>query len=112
MICSRVGWIRLRWPTRSAGQMRSSGTDSIAARLPLTWVSCRGSRWISYSRWRLVCCMAAPVQEQLVDVRGVRGGLQGLAEVAVAEQLRQFGQQLEMGLVRLLGHEEHEQQAD
>ena len=46
-----------------------------------------------------------------MDMSRVRCVLQRFAEFAVAEHLREFGQQLQVGFIGLLGHQQHEQHA-
>ena len=69
--------------------MRSSATDSVASSRPLTWVSSRCPRSVSNSRATLVCRIAAPVHEHLMDMCCIRGVQQLFAESAIAEHLRQ-----------------------
>ena len=47
-----------------------------------------------------------------MDLRGIRGAVQGLAELAVAEHLRELGEPLQVGFVGLLGYQQHEQHVD
>src|SRR5574337_1302617 len=104
--------MRLRWPTRSAGQMRSSVTEMRASRRPHRWLSCSRLRLASNSCATLVWRIGPPVRKQGVDGRAVRCAAQGFSEAPLAEHLGKFGKELQMLLVGLLWHQQHEQQAD
>jgi hypothetical protein len=52
-----------------------------------------------------------PIRDQLVHLGGVGFGLQALAQLAVAQHLGDFGQDLEVALGRRLGHQQEDQQA-
>src|SRR5476651_666784 len=108
----RLGWIRLRWPTRAAASalLRRTGTGSPPR--PLTQLKPSFAALASYSRAMLVCSIGLPCADVLVqDARVICAG-QLLAQFLVGKHLRQFGQNLQVLLGGLLRHQQDEQQVD
>src|SRR5262245_1723416 len=108
----RFGWMRFRWPTNAADSVASWRMTAPPPALPRIQESRSRSRLSSWSRATLVCNIRLPRGDVLVERGRVRRGGKALPQIAVAEHLRELGQDLEMLLGRLLRHEEHEDQVD
>src|SRR5438067_8850877 len=105
------GCVRLRWPISAAAATASRRTAVPPSR-PATQASESASRLSSCSRATLTCSIRLPGGDELVERLRVGGGAHGLAQRAVAEHLRELGEDLQVLLGRLLRHEEHEHQSD
>src|SRR4030066_2476988 len=69
--------------------------------------SCRTLTWLMETSYR-----AVPVVEQLMNAGAILGGGQAIAELRVAEHLRQFPEDLQMQVGGALGYQQHENQVD
>src|SRR5690606_22091485 len=110
----RPGWIRFRWPTRSAAPPPSEIRCWSAASLPaiqekgIFSVLSRISSWmVSMFRGR----GARASQDQVVDFPRVRGLCQGLSDAGVGHQAGDAGQQVQVGLGGGFRNQQEEQQA-
>src|SRR5882762_2853019 len=106
-----LGWVRLRWPINAAAATASRRTVVPPSR-PATQASESASRLSSCSRATLTCSIRLPSGYELVERRRVGGGAHRLAQRALAEHLRELGEDLQVLLRRLLRHQEHEYQGD
>src|SRR5918993_1576054 len=104
-----LGWVRLRWPM-SAAACAASRRTAVPPSRPATQASESGSRLSSCSRATLTCSIRLPCGNQLVERFGVGGARHQLAQRLVGEHLRQLGEDLQVLLGGLLGHEQHEHQ--
>src|SRR3989338_4542428 len=82
---------------------------------PAIWLSCSRCCLSSNSCRTLTCLMetsrrAVPVVEQLMNTGAVFAGEQAIAELRVAEHLRQFREDLQMQIGGALGYQQHENQ--
>src|SRR5258706_4140237 len=102
-----LGWVRLRWPINAAAAAASLRT-AVAPSRPATQASESASRFSSCSRATLTCGIRLPCGDQLVEVGGVWRAQHRFAQRAVAEHLRQRGEDLQVLLGRLLRHQQHE----
>src|SRR5690348_2688978 len=109
MTWMEFGWVRLRWPISEAAATASRRTIVPPSR-PATQPSESASRLSSCSRATLTCSIRLPCGDQLEERRGVGRAAHRLAKRAVAEHLRELGEDLQVLLGRLLGHEQHEDQ--
>src|SRR5205807_8200058 len=105
------GCVRLRWPISAAAATASRRTAVPPSR-PATQASESASRLSSCSRATLTCSIRLPGGDELVERLRVGGGAHGLAQRAVAEHLRELGEDLQVLLRGLLRHEEHEYEGD
>src|SRR5437764_4187016 len=105
------GCVRLRWPISAAAAIASRRTAVPPSR-PATQASESASRLSSCSRATLTCSIRLPGGDELVERLPVGGGAHGFAERAVAEHLRELGEDLQVLLRGLLRHEQHEHQSD
>src|SRR5678816_2125208 len=105
-----LGWVRLRWPISAAAAAASLRTAVPLSR-PAIQASESASRLSSCSRATLTCGIRLPCGDQLVEMGGVGGGEHRLAEAAIAEHLRQLGEDLQVLLGRLLRHQQDEGEA-
>src|SRR4051812_48009730 len=105
------GWVRLRWPI-SAAAANASRRTAVATFRPATQASDSASRLSSCSRATLTCSIRLPGGDELVERLRLGGGAHGLAQRAVAEHLRELGEDLQVLLRRLLRHEQHEDKGD
>src|SRR6185436_6009471 len=105
-----LGWVRLRWPISAAAAAASLRT-AVAPSRPATQASESASRLSSCSRATLTCGIRLPCGDQLVEVGGVGRAQHRFAQRAVAEHLRQLGEDLQVLLGRLLRHQQHEGEA-
>src|SRR6267143_2540511 len=106
-----LGCVRLRWPISEAAATASRRTLVPPSR-PATQASESASRLSSCSRATLTCSIRLPSADQLVERRRVGGGAHRLAQRAVAEHLRELGEDLQVLLGRLFRHQEHEHEGD
>src|SRR5258705_7870182 len=97
-----LGWVRLRWPISAAAAADSRRTAVRPSR-PATQASESASRLSSCSCATLTCSIRLPSGDDLVERRRVGGAGERLAQRAVAEHLRQFGEDLEVFLGGVLG---------
>src|SRR5262245_35076131 len=110
MTWMRFGWMRLRWPTNAADSVASARMTAPPPDFPPIQASSSFSAASSYSRATLVCNIRLPRGDELVEGGGVGDRGEALAQLPVAEHLRQLAEDLEMLLGRLLRHEQHEDQ--
>src|SRR5512133_4590 len=108
----RLGWIRFRWPTSAAVSALSRRTGSASPPRPVTQPKPSRAALSSYSRAMLVCNIGLPIADELMQVAGVLGLDQLLAQVGIGKHLRQLRQDLQMLLGCLFRHQQHEQQFD
>src|SRR5919204_3666298 len=106
-----LGWVRLRWPISEAAATASRRTAVPPSR-PATQASESASRLSSCSRATLTCSIRLPGGDELVERGRVGGGAHGLAQRAIAEHLRELGEDLQVLLRRLFRDEEHEDEGD
>src|SRR6185503_2466739 len=102
-----LGWVRLRWPISDAAAAASLRT-AVAPSRPATQASESATRFSSCSSATLTCGIRLPCGDQLVEVGGVGRAQHRFAQRAVAEHLRQLGEDLQVLLGRLLRHQQHE----
>src|SRR5207248_7002430 len=95
------GCVRLRWPISAAAAIASRRTAVPPSR-PATQASESASRLSSCSRATLTCSIRLPGGDELVERLPVGGGAHGFAERAVAEHLRELGEDLQV-LLREIG---------
>src|SRR5688500_3886757 len=105
-----LGWVKLRWPISAAAAASSRRTAALPPSRPPTPASESASRLSSCSRATLTWSIGLPRRDQLVQRRGVARAAHRLAQRLVAEHLRELGEDLQVLLGRLLGHEQHEHQ--
>src|SRR5688500_15520048 len=105
-----LGWVKLRWPISAAAAASSRRTAALPPSRPPTQASESASRLSSCSRATLTWSIGLPRGDQLVQRRGVGCAPHRLAQRLVAEHLRELGQDLQVLLGGLLGHEQHEHQ--
>src|SRR3954469_16876614 len=105
-----LGWVRLRWPISDAAAAASLRT-SVPPSRPAIQASDSATRLSSCRRATLTCGIRLPCGDQLMEVSGVGRGENRLAQRAVAEHLRQLGENLQVLLGRLLRHEQDEGEA-
>src|SRR5436190_1663708 len=121
--CTRNGWMKFMWPTWPIVGL--SAASPVSTRLPPSRPaiqrSCRRSWLSATSRSTLTCrrCVSAdtsghgdPAAYRIPRRRRVGRGGKTLAERALAEHLRELGEQLEVLLGRVLRHEQHEHLVD
>src|SRR6266496_4352209 len=89
---TRLGWMRLRWPTSAANPSLS--------------------RLSSYSCATLICNMGLPGGDVLMERARVGVGRELAAQLAVAQHLRELRQDSKVLFGRLLGHQQHENEID
>src|SRR6185503_2446612 len=96
-----LGWVRLRWPISDAAAAASLRT-SVAPSRPVIQASASASRLSSCSRATLTCGIRLPCADQLVEVSRVGRGEHRFPQRAVAEHLRELGEDLQVLLGGLL----------
>src|SRR6185436_117926 len=106
-----LGWVRLRWPISAAAAAASRRTVVPPSR-PAIQARDSASRLSSCSRATLTCSIRMPGGDQLVERFGVRRARQQLAQRLVGEHLGQLGEDLQVLLGGLFGHEQHEDEVD
>src|SRR6185503_18305779 len=111
MTCTLFGCVTFRWPISAAAAADSRRTAVRPAR-PATQASESASRLSSCNCATLTCSIRLPCGNDLVQGRSVRRERQSLAQRAVAEHLRQFGEDFEVLFGGVLRHEEREHEAD
>src|SRR4030066_2605155 len=84
---------------------------------PAIWLSgsrcCLSSNNCRTLTWLMgTSCRAVPVVEQLMNAGAIFAGEQAIAELRVAEHLRQFPEDLQMQVGGALGYQQHENQVD
>src|SRR5712691_11629479 len=108
----RLGWMRLRWPTSAAPPALSRHRRVAPPAFAPIQASPSLSRLSSYSCATLICNMGLPSGDVLMKRTRVAVGRKFVAQLAVAQHLRQFGQDPEVLFGRLLGHQQQEHQTD
>src|SRR5688572_20596454 len=106
-----LGWVRLRWPMSEAA-LAASRRTAVPPSRPATQASASASRVSSCSRATLTCSIRLPSSDELVQSGRVGGAAHGFAQNLVAEHLRKLGENLQVLLGGLLGHEQHEDEGD
>src|SRR5690606_24063093 len=106
-----LGWVRLRWPMSEAEAAASRCTTAVLSR-PAIQASARASRLSSCNRATSTWSIGLPCRDEPVQGGGVRSAGERLAQRPVAQQLGELGEDLQVPLGRLLGHEQHEDQRD
>src|SRR4030065_2363376 len=95
--------------TLSLSMMRSvpsaQATWLSCSRSCLSSNNCRTLTWLMGTSYR-----AVPVVEQLMNAGAIFAGEQAIAELRVAEHLRQFPEDLQMQVGGALGYQQHENQ--
>src|SRR5512132_3654859 len=118
-ICTRNGWIRFMWPTcpivgrseLSPTSVRSPPSRPASHTRPRR--SLLSSRNRSTLTWRIVVrSRRLPVAKHGVERCGVGRLRQPIAKRALRKHLRKFGEQLQVLVGRMLGHEQDEQLVD
>src|SRR5688500_19232595 len=104
-----LGWVRLRWPI-SAAACAASRRTALPPSRPATHARDSASRLSSCSRATLTCSIRLPCGNQLVERFGVGGARQQLAQRLVGKHLRQLGEDLQVLLGGLLGHEQRSEE--
>src|SRR5689334_13066354 len=106
--------MKLRWPISPCDESLVSSLSSVLVPplRPATHSSFSFSRLSSNSLAMLTCGMGRPVSYQLVQLGGAGRGKQLVPENPVAEHLRELGQDLQVGVGRAVGHQQHEDQVD
>src|SRR5262245_38690487 len=105
------GWVRLRWPMTEA-EAAASRRTAVPPSRPAIQASASASWLSSCSRATLTCSIRLPSSDELVQGRRVGRPAHGFAQRLVAEHLRELGEDLQVLLGGLFGHEQHEHQAD
>src|SRR4051812_6228784 len=108
----RLGWMRLRWPMSAGASATSRRTRLPPPRWPPTQARPSFSRFSSYSRATLICNIRFPGGDVLMKGSGVGVLGESLAQLAVAEHLRQLRKDLQMLLGGLFRNQQHENQSD
>src|SRR6202795_4483898 len=108
----RLGWMRLRWPTSAATPVLSRQSLVAPPDFPPIQASPSLSRLSSYSCATLICNMRLPGGDVLVERACVGVCRELVAQLAVAQHLGELGQDAQMLLVRLFGHEQQKNQID
>src|SRR5581483_9566169 len=125
-IWMRKGWMKFMWPTWPiVGFIAESPVSTLLPPWrPASQVRPRRDWLSSKSFWTLTCrsmklsplialaSSGMPVLEQRVQARRAVGATQLVTELAVGEHLRKLGQQLQVLLGGVLGHEQHEHLRD
>src|SRR5687767_14212946 len=104
-----LGCVRLRWPMTEAACAASRRTAVPPSR-PAIQASASASRLSSCSRATLTCSIRLPSGDEMVQGGRVGGAAHGFAQRLVAEHLSELGEDLQVLLGRLFGHQEHENQ--
>src|SRR5688572_2324031 len=105
-----LGCERLRWPISAAAAAASRLTETVPLSRPATQASESASRLSSCSRATLTWSIGLPRGDQLMQRARVGRPRHLLAQRLVAEHLRELGEDLQVLLGRLLGHQQHEHQ--
>src|SRR3954470_11340245 len=100
--------MRLRWPMRAGASFTSRRTRVPPPRWPPTQARPSFSRLSSYSRATLICNMRLPRGDVLMKGGDVSIAGEALAQLAIAEHLRQFGKDLQVLFGGLFRHQQHE----
>src|SRR6185503_7243775 len=102
-----LGWVRFRWPISAADATASRCTEALLSR-PAIQASESASLFASCNRVTLTCRIRLPGGYELVQGACVARRGHRVAQHAVAEQLRQLGEDLQVLLGGLLGDQENE----
>src|SRR6267154_1257564 len=108
----RLGWMRLRWPMRVATPALSRRSQVAPPAFPPIQAIPSFSRLSSYSCATLICNMRLPRGDVLMERARIGVGGEFLAQLAVAQHLCELGQDAQVLLGRLLGHQQQEHEAD
>src|SRR6266700_732159 len=109
---TRLGWMRLRWPTSAAASVLSRRSRVAPPAFPPSQASPSLSRLSSYSCATLICNMGLPGGDVLMERARVGVGRELAAQLAVAQHLRELRQDSKVLFGRLLGHQQHENEID
>src|SRR6266853_1207214 len=109
---TRLGWMRLRWPTSAAASVLSRRSRVALPAFPPSQASPSLSRLSSYSCATLICNMGLPGGDVLMERARVGVGRELAAQLAVAQHLRELRQDSKVLFGRLLGHQQHENEID
>src|SRR6266571_3423818 len=105
---TRLGWMRLRWPTSAAASVLSRRSRVAPPAFPPSQANPSLSRLSSYSCATLICNMGLPGGDVLMERARVGVGRELAAQLAVAQHLRELRQDSKVLFGRLLGHQQHE----
>src|SRR6185369_10141824 len=103
MTCTLFGCVTFRWPISAAAAADSRRTAVRPSR-PATQASESASRLSSCNCATLTCSIGLPCGDDLVERRRVGSAGKRFAQRAIAEHLRQFGEDLEVLFGGVLGH--------
>src|SRR6266700_2877721 len=109
---TRLGWMRLRWPTSAAASVLSRRSRVAPPAFPPSQASPSLSRLSSYSCATLICNMGLPGGDVLMERARVGVGRELAAQLAVAQHLRELRQDSKVLFGRLLGQQQHENEID
>src|SRR5712691_3701739 len=109
---TRLGWMRLRWPTSAAASVLSRRSRVAPPAFPPSQASPSLSRLSSYSCATLICNMGLPGGDVLMERARIGVGRQLSAQFAVAQHLRELREDLKVLFGRLLGNQQHEHEID
>src|SRR6266700_772897 len=109
---TRLGWMRLRWPTSAAASVLSRRSRVAPPAFPPSQANPSLSRLSSYSCATLICNMGLPGGDVLMERARVGVGRELAAQLAVAQHLRELRQDSKVLFGRLLGHQQHENEID
>src|SRR5213593_1276270 len=108
----RLGWMRLRWPTSAATPVLSRQSLIAPPAFPPIQANPSLSQLSSYSCATLICNMRLPGGDVLMKRARVGIGRKFLAQVTVAQHLRELGQDTQVLLGRLFRHQQQEHETD
>src|SRR5882762_7680900 len=108
----RLGWMRLRCPTSAATPVLSRQSLVAPPAFPPIQANPSLLRLSSYSCATLICNMRLPCGDVLMKRTGVGIGGEFVAQLPVAQHLRQLGQDAKVLFGRLFGYEQQEHEID